>query len=168
MKIGKKDIIFWILIAGVFTVFFIITLERDSNPEATPTPTPVASPKETATPAPEPTKYILPTTKPKGEIKVEEVGAYERLFAEMDPENRVLGVYAECQQLIPSNVAYKNNTEVMLDNTRSTKSHILKIGNADYSLDAGEWRLVKLSSPTVPINMIIFCEGIELGAIELQ
>ncbi len=86
----------------------------------------------------------------------------------MDPQNRVLGIYNECDYIVPSNVTYKNNTEVMLDNTRSKQTVVLKIGNKDYTLAGGAWNTVTLSSPTVPATMQIFCKSIELGSIDLN
>ena len=115
-----------------------------------------------------PTGYVLPTTTPKPHIEIGEVNTYQQLFEKMDPENRVLGIYSECQSIVPSNLSYDNNTEIMIDNTRSSQPHVLKIGPKEYSLDAGAWMLTTLSSETVPVDLSIMCENIELGSIRLE
>jgi hypothetical protein len=162
MKIGKKDIIFWILIAAVaVTLIFILKPDNKQNALNSPSPTPTATPTVT------PGNSKVPTPTP-GYLIVKESRTYQGWFDELDPENRVLRVYSECDYIVPSNLTYKNNTKIMLDNTGSSENHVLKIGGKEYNLEAGLWYLVTLSSPTVPARLPIFCKGIELGEVELN
>ena len=160
IQIQKKDIIFWILITiVVITLAIILSIGKDNNTALTspsPTPTPTATP------------VASPTISLKPQLLVKETNNYQALVNELNPKNRVIRVYDECGYLLPSNVAYKNNTVIMLDNTGSTKAHILTIGQKEYALNAGEWILTTLSSPAVPVTMQIFCENVEMGAIELD
>jgi hypothetical protein len=165
----KKPIILWTLIAiAIIAVGAMLFVNKKGDVTISPSSSPLPSESPNQSIAPTPTSTPKKTTTATPGIKAEEVNSYEYLFNRMDPENRVFGIYAECQLIIPSNLTHKNNTEVMLDNTRSTKDHTLKIGDKEYALKAGEWRLVTLSSPTIPIAMKTFCEGIELGQIDLE
>jgi len=146
----------------VIVITLAVILVSDDNED-----TNILLPSSSESPAPTPTPTASMES-PKPELIIEEVKDYNYWFNRLDPENRVLAVYDECGYLVPSNVTYKNNTLVMLDNTRSQQTHILKIGKTEYSLAAGAWNTVTLSSPTLPAKMQIFCKGIELGQIDLE
>jgi len=169
MKLDKKNIILLALV-GVIVIALIIALNGKEDNEdiddfsLSPTPTVSTDTSPTGTPV------VKVTADPKPGIIIKDMPNYDYWFQQLDSKNRVLGIYDECGYIVPSNVAYKNNTEVMLDNTRSNQDLVLKIGDKDYSLEAREWKLVTLSttSPTLPINLPIFCKNIELGQIELQ
>jgi hypothetical protein len=161
----NNDIIFWgLLMAMVATLAFFIFSKTSTDKEPTFTLSP--SPSESSVPSPTPTPILTQTPKPK--LIIEEKRTYRSWFDELDPENRVLAVYEECAYLVPSNLSYKNNTLVMLDNTRSSQGQILKIGEQNYSLSAGEWYMITLYSKTVPIDLGIFCKNVELGSIRLE
>ena len=167
MKPDKKYIVLLALVCVVVIASVIAlkggVVEKDTYDfSLSPTPTVSADVSPTAAPA------VKATASPKPGIISEDVKDYNYWFRQLDSQNRVIGIYNECAYVIPSNVAHKNNVMVMLDNTRSTQSLILKIGTKEYSLAAQEWILVTLSSPTLPTNLPIFCKGIELGQIELQ
>jgi len=166
MKLDKKNIIFAALVGVIIIALVaILTNKKDEDiADFSLSPTPNAT--LNTSPTDTPTAQV--TASPKPGIIMEEVKGYNYWFQQLDSQNRVLGIYDECTYIIPSNVAHKNNVMVMLDNTRSTQALILKIGEKEYSLAAQEWILVTLSSPTLPINLPIFCKGIELGQIELQ
>ena len=149
----------------VVTLVIISTRKKGENiADFSLSPTPTISPEISPTNAP----VIKTTSNPKPGIIAQDIKDFNYWFQQLDPQNRVLAVYDECSYMVPSNVAYPNNTQVMLDNTRSEQNHILKIGTKEYALSAKEWQLVTFSSPTLPINMTIFCKNIELGQIELQ
>ncbi|MCM2338834.1 MAG: hypothetical protein NDI62_00030 [Burkholderiales bacterium] len=61
----------------------------------------------------------------------------------------------ETCQAIPNNVTYKNNTYVMVDN-RSASPRSIKLG-ADYTVRAYGFRLIKLSSDTLPATFLLDC-----------
>jgi hypothetical protein len=105
--------------------------------------------------------------KPKGEVVIQELPSYQALAKEFDRTNRWLVLDKDCSSIVPSQVDYSNNTQIMLDNTASTKARVLKIGGRQYSLEAGSWILATLSSPTLPMDLPIFCENIELGKLTL-
>ena len=94
--------------------------------------------------------------------------SYETWVDELDAENKYTVIDDTCSNIKPSNVTYKNNSLIMLDNSASPNSHILKIGNLNHNLAAGKWYLITLSSSTLPADLVIFCEGIELGSIRLE
>jgi hypothetical protein len=124
-----------------------------------PTPQPSATPVQTPRPA--------VSTKPKAGIIAKEVGSYQQLTEEMYKQGTWLKLAADCNSIVPSNVVYYNDTQIMLDNTASTEKHILKIGGREYLLEAGEWYLTTLSSPTLPATLSLYCGAMELGSIDL-
>ncbi|MBI2065026.1 MAG: hypothetical protein HYT62_03185 [Candidatus Yanofskybacteria bacterium] len=175
MKLDKKYIVLLALVCVVVIASVIAlkggVVEKDTydfSLSPTPTVSTDASPTVSTDVSPTAAPAVKATASPKPGVIAEDVKDYNYWFRQLDSQNRVIGIYNECAYVIPSNVAHKNNVMVMLDNTRSTQSLILKIGTKEYSLAAQEWILVTLSSPTLPINLPIFCKGIELGQIELQ
>ena len=168
MKFDKKYIVSGTLIAViVMALALILVLKQDDdnkNPLTNPSPSPTGKP----IPTPTVTPTIQMIQKPKGELIITEQRTYQSWFEELDEKNRALAIYEECRYIVPSNVSYDNNTVVMLDNSRSSQIHILKIGSKEYLLEAGEWNIVTLNSPSVPVDLPIFCENIELGSIRLE
>ena len=73
-----------------------------------------------------------------------------------------------CTSIVPSQIVYPNNTQIMLDNTFSISPRILTIGDHQYSLDARDWILVTLNSKNLPARLKMFCGPMELGEIELK
>jgi hypothetical protein len=170
MKIEKKDIVFWFLI-GVIVIALVIILTGKRSKNITDfslSPTPTAALTTTPKTGLMNTPAVKITASPKPGLIAQEVRDYDYWFRQLDSKNMVLGIYDECSYIVPSNLVQKNNVTMMLDNTRSSKAHVLKIGNKDYPLAAKDWELVVLSSSTLPSNLVIFCENRELGQIELQ
>lgn len=165
MKFNIKTIAL-LSLGGIVIIALLLVLtnkKTDGPADLSLSPTPTANMDASPTPA------VSMGASPTPGIIAKEVQDYNYWFQKLDPKSRVLAVYDECAYLVPSNVAYPNNTEVMLDNTRSEQNHVLKIGPTEYQLAAKEWKLVTLStSQPRPINLPIFCKGIELGQIELQ
>lgn len=58
-------------------------------------------------------------------------------------------------QVTPNNVMYKNGTSIMLDN-RSAKARTVKIGST-YTIEGYGFRIVKLSSATLPATLLMDC-----------
>jgi len=127
--------------------------------DPTPTPSSSAVPVQT----PRPTKKINPTPG----IIVKELLGYPQLTEIMKEEGTWFALAPDCNSIVPSNVAYYNETQVMLDNTASNQRRILKIGGREYLLEAGEWYLTVLSSTSLPITLPIYCGSMELGSIDL-
>lgn len=132
------------------------------SPNPSPTPTVILNENS----FPSPTINLKP--KPTPALIFKETKTYEQLAHDFDESgNRRLALAPDCSYIIPSQNTYKNNTELMLDNTNSLKRQILKIGDREYLLEAGEWFLFTISNPVLPVSLSIYCGSIELGAIEL-
>lgn len=164
----NKNYILGIIVVVAIVIVVVLFLTKSDKNNVGEIMSPInlnltASPTPTGTPEPRP----MPT-KPRGEIIFKEIKTYEQLVEELHPKGRHLVISPDCSYIVPSNVTYPNNTEIMLDNTASTERHILKIGGREYLLEAGEWFLTTLSSPTLPVNLPIFCGYMELGQIDLE
>jgi len=115
-------------------------------------PTPVAgttaksvAKKSTATPAPS--------------------GNYTALVKEY--EGRRIQFDERCQ-VTPQSPTYKNGTSVMLDN-RSASARAIMVGGTKYDLIAYGYRIVTLSSPSLPKEMAVSCGSSgNVGKILLQ
>ena len=59
-------------------------------------------------------------------------------------------------QVTPNNVMYKNGTSIMIDN-RSAKTRTVKVG-ATYSIPGYGFKIVKLSSGTLPATLFMDCD----------
>ena len=131
-----------------------------------PTPTSVLELSPTPTFTPKPTTK---TANPSPSINVQEVRTYRQWAEELDLTSRRLAITDDtCTELVPSNATYPNNTQLMLDNSYSNKSHILKIGGREYILEARGWLVTTFSSSQLPAQLPIYCGGIELGRIDLE
>lgn len=63
---------------------------------------------------------------------------------------------ADFCQASPNNVMYKNGTSIMVDN-RSAQTRTVKIGGTSYSLEGYGFKIVKLSSVTLPATLLMDC-----------
>lgn len=63
---------------------------------------------------------------------------------------------ADFCQASPNNVMYKNGTSIMIDN-RSAQTRTVKIGGTSYSLEGYGFKIVKLSSATLPATLLMDC-----------
>ena len=63
---------------------------------------------------------------------------------------------ADFCQASPNNVMYKNGTSVMIDN-RSAQIRTIKIGGTSYSIEGYGFKIVKLSSATLPATLLMDC-----------
>lgn len=166
----NKNYLYLILVIAVIGTAFVLyrgyepsdLVNVGVSPDLTQTPILLPSDQPTITPKP------VSSSKPGSGIIIEEKKSHDVLALEFDEDgNRRLVLNEDCTALIPSQVAYKNNVQIMLDNTYSSKPHILKIGGVEYSLGAGEWFLTTLSRPSIPAQLPIFCGSMELGQIDL-
>jgi len=163
MKLTKKN---WVVVLILVAVVVFVSLNKKSvTDDIFDTP---PSPTMSLMPSPTPTPTPLLTAKPTPGIIVEELPDYYNLAVALDKENRYFALGADCNSIRPSNIAHKNNTQIMLDNAASDKARILKIGDREYSLEAHGWILATLSSPNLPVQLKIFCGSMELGQIELN
>lgn len=63
---------------------------------------------------------------------------------------------ADFCQVSPNNVMYKNGTSIMIDN-RSAKTRNIKIGSTAYSIEGYGFKIVRLSSGTLPATLLMDC-----------
>lgn len=63
---------------------------------------------------------------------------------------------ADFCQVSPNNVMYKNGTSIMIDN-RSAQIRTIKIGGTSYSIEGYGFKIVKLSSATLPATLLMDC-----------
>ncbi|MEK7506554.1 MAG: hypothetical protein AAB566_00670 [Patescibacteria group bacterium] len=71
-------------------------------------------------------------------------------------------------QAIPKDPTYKNGTAIMLDN-RSAQVRVVTVGGVQYSLAGYGYRLLSLSSPSLPKELSISCGLVlNVGRILLQ
>ena len=74
---------------------------------------------------------------------------------------------ARCQA-IPSNVTYKNGTQVMFDN-RSGDARWISVGGAEYYLSGYGYKILTLSSKTLPKTLYLNCgSAVNVGQILIQ
>ena len=71
-------------------------------------------------------------------------------------------------QAIPKNVTYKNGTKVMFDN-RSGDARIITIGGVQYNFPGYGYKVLTLSSNTLPKTLLLSCgAAVNVGQILLQ
>ena len=59
-------------------------------------------------------------------------------------------------QASPNNVTYRNGTSIMIDN-RSASSRVVKVGSI-FNIKPWDFKVVKLSSSTLPITWLVDCD----------
>ncbi len=59
-------------------------------------------------------------------------------------------------QVSPNNVMYKNGTSIMIDN-RSSKTRTIKVGST-YTIEGYGFKIIKLSSATLPATLLMDCD----------
>lgn len=71
-------------------------------------------------------------------------------------------------QAIPNNVTYKSGTKVMFDN-RSGDARIITVGGVKYSFPGYGYKIITLSSQTLPKTLLLSCgAAVNVGQILLQ
>lgn len=71
-------------------------------------------------------------------------------------------------QAIPNNITYKNGTKVMFDN-RSGDARIITVGGVKYNFAGYGYKILTLSSNTLPKTLLISCgAAVNVGQILLQ
>ncbi|MDO8495999.1 MAG: hypothetical protein Q7S43_00920 [bacterium] len=74
---------------------------------------------------------------------------------------------ARCQA-IPNDLTYKNGTQIMFDN-RSGDARWISVGGAEYYLSGYGYKILTLSSKSLPKNLYINCgSAVNVGQILLQ
>ena len=119
-------------------------------------------------PSPSPTSSPSPKA-PSGGAKASPASApvmsYTELVREYD--GRRIQFDQGCQA-IPNNITYKNGTSIMIDN-RSGDARDIKVGNNVYTLPGYGYRVVTLSSQSLPSDILLSCgSAVNVGKILLQ
>jgi hypothetical protein len=171
MKIEKNIYIYTIIavviIGGV--VFWMGQNKKGGgNVEVSSLVSPSPTPSQSFVPSQTPKVSAKNSPKPTPTLDVKVTSSYQGWVDVLDPIGRHLVLNEDCTTIVPSQIAYPNNTKIMLDNTFSTLPHILKIGSQGYSLDAHSWIMITLSSKELPTRLTIFCGSMELGGITLE
>ncbi|MFZ2152232.1 MAG: hypothetical protein WAV09_03950 [Minisyncoccia bacterium] len=136
----------------VLATYFILRTDKDAIPEGTDT-TPVATTTTTTT-----TTVTPPATTPAQAL------AYAEALKKY--ADKRIQITSTCQ-VVPNNATYKNGTTIMIDN-RSDKTKSVKIG-AVYTVGAYNFKIVTLSSPTLPATFYVDCDKQQnSGTIILQ
>ena len=117
-------------------------------------------------PSPSPSSATGATAKPVAKKSVTPLPkSYTELAKEY--EGRRIQFDDRCQ-MIPLSPTYKNGTSVMLDN-RSTSTKSVTIGSVKYDLSAYGYRVITLSSSSLPKELAISCGSSgNVGRILLQ
>ena len=117
-------------------------------------------------PTPTPSQKIIKksTAKPTGGTSSQTM-PYSQLVAEY-ADRRIQ--FDERCQAIPGNPTYKNDTKVMFDN-RSGDARYIKIGDVTYLFGGYDYKILTLSSLTLPKTLSMNCgAAINVGNILLQ
>lgn len=114
----------------------------------------------------QPTATVQPVVnKPKAPSAQTAAQTYTNLVKEY--EGRRIQFDINCQA-IPSNVTYKNGTKVMFDN-RSGDARIIIVGGVQYNVGGYGYKILTLSSPTLPKTLLLSCgSAVNVGQILLQ
>jgi len=117
-------------------------------------------------PSPSPSSATGATAKPVAKKSVTPLPkSYTELAKEY--EGRRIQFDDRCQ-MIPLSPTYKNGTSVMLDN-RSTSTKSVTIGSVKYDLSAYGYRVITLSSSSLPKELAVSCgSAVNVGKILLQ
>jgi hypothetical protein len=133
-----------------------------------PFPTSTATLSPSISPKKQPVPSVKKTVTPTPGLSVKNIDDYESWVKVLDPLYRHLVLDQNCESIKPSQIAYPNGVQIMIDNGNSTLPRLLKIGPQEYFIGADEWLLITLKSQTLPAELKISCGAMELGSIELR
>ncbi len=141
----KGNKIFWVIIAIVIVGGIVFLNSRQT------TVSPVTN-TNTNTPPSEVTNQ--PEVKPTTPVKTITT-SYQEMVRKF--EGKRIQINDSCQAT-PSSQTFKNGTQVMFDN-RGSKAIKLTIDGVSYPTSAYTYRLITLTSKTLPHSVIINCNG---------
>lgn len=157
-KFIKTNLTWLGFIVIVIIIVVLLVFRGERNFEQTEDVLLSPSPSFSVSPVIRPISTRAAIPKPGLDIKV-----YNDLLVEYD--GRYIALASDCRSSDPSNVDYKNGTQIMLDNIASAEARVIKIGDKSYSVTAQGWTFITLTSPTLPVNLSMFCGTMELGQI---
>lgn len=144
-----------VLILAAIVAVFMLMNKRDQyavQPTVSPMPTPVA-----------PTKSVA--KKPPVSGTAEQTQAYSEVVTQY--VGRHIQFDVNCQA-IPTQTTFKNGTAVMFDN-RSGDARTIKIGDVSYVFPGYGYKILTLSSSTLPKTLNLNCgSAVNVGSILIQ
>ena len=141
----KGNKIFWVVIAIVIVRGIVFLNSRQTTVAPTTNTNTNTAPTEITN---------KPETKPTTPTKVP-AGSYQEMVKKY--EGRRIQINDACQAT-PSSQTFKNGTQVMFDN-RGSKAIKLTVDGVSYPTSAYTYRLIPLTSKTLPHSVIINCNG---------
>ena len=147
--ITKKTLI--IIIAIVVIGWF--ALSAFNKPSGTETGNQTAT---TTTVVAKATTTVKKTTAPVPVASQPVTMSYQKALETYKDNLRLQLSGADFCQVSPNNVMYKNGTSIMIDN-RSAKTRNIKIGSTAYSIEGYGFKIVRLSSGTLPATLLMDC-----------
>lgn len=152
--------IVWVVVLAAIALAVYIVMKKPADQWGSPDGA-VVSP--TPTPSSKVIKKSI-ATKPAGGTSGQAM-PYSQLVAEY--ADRRIQFDERCQS-IPMSPTYKNDTKVMFDN-RSGDARYVKIGDTVYLFGGYDYKILTLSSSTLPKTLLIDCgSAINVGSILLQ
>ncbi len=126
----------------------------------------MTSPTPTSTPTPSPAKVTGINSVKKTAMPVPTSALSYTQLVEQYGTNRIQ--FDQDCNATPKSAVFKNGTRILLDN-RSNQARTISVSGSNYSLVAYGYRVVTLSSPSVPMTLNINCNTkFNVGTIQLQ
>ncbi len=150
-KITNKKVLIGIVVVIVIIWFFASGSKKEGTTGTTATTTlatttaPVAKTTTTVT-----KKTVVPIASQPVTM------SYQKALETYKDNLRLQLSGADFCQVSPNNVMYKNGTSIMIDN-RSANTRNIKIGSNAYSIEGYGFKIVRLSSATLPATLIMDC-----------
>ena len=142
---NKNSNVIWGVVILVVVVVFGVWMFTKSGTDS-------ALPEEVVTPVAEtPSAVVTPSKNGDASVTL----SYEKALATYKDKRIQLGLGTSCKAT-PDTVTYKNGTSIMIDN-RSPNDRTFKLG-ATYSVKGFGYKIVKLSSDTVPTKWLLDCD----------
>ena len=153
---SNKKLIWLVVVVVVLAIVFIGMRKGSTiNSGVTPTPNPSTTPKVSSTPV---VKKPVATATPL-------LGSYSQLVLEYG--DRRVQFNNSCYML-PTTPTFKNGSKIMFDN-RSSDTRTITIDGTAYTFAGYGYRVVTLSSATLPRTISINCGSlVNAGQITLQ
>ena len=151
--------IVWVVVLVAVALAVFIYVKKPANQWSSPN-------EVLASPTPIPSVKVYKKAVPKtGGESVGQSMPYSQLVAKYAP--RRIQFDERCQA-IPGSPTYKNNISVMFDN-RSGDARYIKIGDVIYLFGGYDYKILTLSSSTLPKTLTMDCgSAVNVGTILLQ
>ncbi len=149
-KIITKKILLIIVVIVVIGWFAMSSFNTPADTISTETVS------ETATSTNTVTKVTTPVKKTVAPVASQPVSMSYQKALEIYKDNKRIQISgADFCQASPNNVMYKNGTSIMIDN-RSSQTRTIKI-DGTYTIEGYGFRIIKLSSGTLPATFLMDC-----------